>query len=84
MIIAKMEETARILGYTDPSSLSQLLGRYQIMTYKIGWYGHDARTKMRKTFELNEKDGRATFISWDGFCVARKEKNPPSPPFFEI
>lgn len=59
MIMANMTETAKILGYTDPSSLSQLLGRYQIMTYQIGWYGHDDRIKMRETFGLSEKDSKA-------------------------
>lgn len=70
MVIAKMEEAARILGYSNVSGLVNLLERYQIMTYQIGWFIHDVKTKIRKTFGLHEKDSRATFITWDGFLVA--------------
>jgi len=70
LVMANITETARILGYSDPSSLAQLLGRYQIMTYQIGWFEQNVRTRMRKAFGLSEKDGRATFMQWDGFLVA--------------
>lgn len=69
MVMANLSETARILGYADPSSWGKLLERYQIMTYQIGWYGHDARTRMRETFGLKDKDSRAVFHSWDGFLI---------------
>jgi hypothetical protein len=70
MVMANMAETAKVLGYSDPSGLVKLLERYQIMAYQIGWFGHDGRTRMRKTFGLSEKDGRAAFVTWDGVLVA--------------
>lgn len=69
MVVAKMATASNILGYSDPSGLSKLLERYQIMTYQIGWFGHDVRTMMRKTFDLSEKDSKATFITWDAFLL---------------
>lgn len=70
MVVAKMEEAARILGYKEVWGLSKLLGTYQIMTYKIGWFLPEVETKIRKHFNLSPKDGRATFITWSGFLVA--------------
>lgn len=70
MVLAKMEGTALILGYADVRGLSKLMDAYQIMTYKIGWFPPEVVSKMRETFDLSEKDSRATFISWDAFLVA--------------
>jgi len=67
---AHLGSASPILGYSDASGLAKLLDRYQIMTPKIGWFGHDVRTSVRETFNLNPTDSVATFIPYEGILIA--------------
>ncbi|WP_347273249.1 hypothetical protein [Candidatus Kuenenia sp.] len=69
---------SRILGYTDPSSLAQLLRTYQIMTPKIGSFGLEVQKIIRETFQLDEKDSKATFIPYEGILIAGMQGTTPS------
>jgi len=70
LVYAHLGRTSLVLGYTDPSSLSQLLRTYQIMTPQIGWFEEETRIKIRKELGLEARDGRATFIPYEGLLVA--------------
>ncbi len=70
MVMAHMASASAILGYSNVSGLTNLLSAFQIMTYKIGWFIPEVKTRLRETFDLNEKDSQATFITWDAFLVA--------------
>lgn len=69
MLYAHLGRASLIMGYTDPSSLAQLLNAYRIMTPKIGWFEEDARTRIRKELKLNPKDSQATFILYEGLLI---------------
>jgi len=70
MRVAKMEDAARILGYSKAWGLSKLLDGYQIMTYKVGSVLPQVVRKLREEFSLSPKDNETTFITWDGFLIA--------------
>lgn len=67
---AHLGRASQIMGYTDPSSLSQLTRAYQIMTPKIGWFEDETRSRIRETFNLDPKDSQATFVPYAGFLIA--------------
>lgn len=67
---AHLGRASSLMGYTDPSSLSQLLRAYQILTPKIGWFEDETRSRIRETFTLDPKDSQATFISFHGILLA--------------
>lgn len=67
---AHLASASQIMGYADPSGLAKLMGTYQIMTPKIGWYGLEVRPRIREIFNLNHKDSEATFVPYAGMLVA--------------
>lgn len=69
MRVAKMEDAARILGYSKAWGLSKLLDGYQIMTYKVGSVLPHVVRKLREAFSLSPKDNETTFITWDAFLI---------------
>lgn len=67
---AHLGRTSEILGYSDVSGLRKLMERYQIMTPKIGWFGLEVQKILRETFNLDPKDGQATFIPYEGILLS--------------
>lgn len=67
---AHLGRTSDILGYSDVSGLRKLMERYQITTPKIGWFGLEVQKILRETFNLDPKDGQATFIPYEGILLA--------------
>lgn len=67
---ASLSRAAQILGYKSESGLRKLMGTYQIMTPKIGWFALQVRTRIRETFKLDEKDSQATFVPYEGILIA--------------
>ncbi len=55
------------------------------MTYQIGWFIHDVKTKLREAFSLNDKDSRATFLTWEiGSTIIIRQSLPNVPTWFPI
>lgn len=67
---AHLGSASQIMGYAHVSGLLKLMGAYQIMISKIGWFGLEVKTRIRKTFGLDEKDSKATFIPYEGILLA--------------
>lgn len=67
---AHLSRASQIMGYANESGLRKLMSTYQITTPKIGWFVPEVRTRIRNTFDLDEKDSQATLMPYTGILLA--------------
>lgn len=70
---AHLSSTSQLLGYSNVSGLRYLMSTYQIQTPKIGWFIVELQKIIRNFFNLDPKDGQATFLPYAGILVAGME-----------
>src|SRR3989304_4075440 len=63
---AHLGRTSEVFGYSSISGLRMLMERYQVWCPKIGSFALEVQKIVREKFDLDPKDGQATFISYHG------------------